>query len=490
MVTGRVLASASDTERTPAHPGWNRAEIAFALGAFAFLCIAVLTAAPFLVEPDDWAYRASILAMTQGHFLTLTAAQAHALAVQLAGGHPKGGPPGRPGLSPPPIPQWVRLPGGRWISEKDPGYPFLAAPFQALGVIRLAPLFYGGLACLGLFCGARRWLGRFGGAAAVGLFCSSGAALLFAWRDYMPTFTDASLIAAGTGVLLWAVLAADVSSRRRIGAGLAGFVALEAAAFARYTDIVVLGCAVVAVAVAWRLRMLPTAALEWWLGSVLVFGAGVATFDDLVYGGPLTSGYRPGEITFSLGAIPRNLRFMPAHLIEAMPMLVLGLAALAWMVARQVGRRRAGGERAARASRDLAVGLALAASWWGIWGLYAAYAWTAQPGGSTLQVARFYVPAMGAIALLGAWLVVRVPLRASLAALTTAAVVLVMAGLGVWAFSAMRDAPFAGVGHQGGPRARVAHAARTAAAASAGPGVPHTIAPRGTPGNGQASYKV
>jgi hypothetical protein len=31
----------------------------------------------------------------------------------------------------------VQLPGGRWISEKDPGYPFLAAPFQALGVIRL-----------------------------------------------------------------------------------------------------------------------------------------------------------------------------------------------------------------------------------------------------------------------------------------------------------------------------------------------------------------
>jgi hypothetical protein len=85
----------------------------------------------------------------------------------------------------------VQLPSGRWISEKDPGYPFLAAPFQLLGIIRLAPLFYGALGCVGLFFGARRWLGRFGGAAAVGLFCSSGAALLFAWRDYMPTFTDA-----------------------------------------------------------------------------------------------------------------------------------------------------------------------------------------------------------------------------------------------------------------------------------------------------------
>jgi hypothetical protein len=39
---------------------------------------------------------------------------------------------------------------GATISEKDPGYPYLAVAFQALGLIRLAPLFYGALACLGL----------------------------------------------------------------------------------------------------------------------------------------------------------------------------------------------------------------------------------------------------------------------------------------------------------------------------------------------------
>jgi hypothetical protein len=99
--------------------------------------------------------------------------------------------------------------------DRAPGYPFLAAPFEKLGIIRWAPLFYGALACLGLFIGARRWLGRFGSLAAVGLYCSSGAALAFAWRDYMPTFTDASLIAAGSGALLWATLATEVSMRRR-----------------------------------------------------------------------------------------------------------------------------------------------------------------------------------------------------------------------------------------------------------------------------------
>jgi hypothetical protein len=340
----------------------------------------------------------------------------------------------------------------------------------------------------------------------VGLFCSSGAALLFAWRDYMPTFTDASLIAAGTGVLLWAVLATDMTSRRRAWAGLAGFAALEAAVFARYSDLVVLGCAVAAVIVAWRLRMVPLAVLGWWLSSVVVFLAGVATFDDLVYGGPLASGYRPGEITFSLAAIARNVRFMPVHLIEAMPGLVLGLAALAWIIGRSWRLRRAGRARAAPARRDLAVGLALAASWCAVWGFYAAYDWTAQPGVSTLQGARFYVPALGAIALLGAWLVVRVPPRA---ALTTAAVVVVMFGLGAWGFADMRDHAFLGPPHGGGPHGPVVHvnrgARRTAALGSVGGapslwgfysgspaqlGVPYAIARGGTAGNRAVSSMV
>ena len=189
----------------------------------------------------------------------------------------------------------MQLPGDRWISEKDPGYPYLAVAFQALGAIRLAPLFYGALACLGLYAGGRRWLGRFGGAAAAGT--SSGAAILFAWRDYMPTFTEASLVAAGTGALLWVVLAAEASARRRTWVGLAGFVALETATFSRYTNIVVLGCAVIAVLGAWRLRAgrLPGSAVAWWLGSLGVFGAGVAVFDTLIYGGRRGPATGPGR---------------------------------------------------------------------------------------------------------------------------------------------------------------------------------------------------
>ena len=313
-------------------------EAALALAAFAVLCAVVLSVAPQAAEPDDGAYRASIVAMTEGHFLTLSTAQAETLAGKL--GDNPAAPPN----------QWVQLSDGRWISEKDPGYPFLAAPFEKLGIIRLAPLFYGLLACLGLFVGARRWLGRFGGPAAVGLYCSSGAALAFAWRDHMPTFTDASLIAAGTGAVLWAVLATEASSWRRSWAGLAGFVALELATFVRYTNIAILCCAAVAVIAAGRQRKLglPVATLCSWLASVVVFGAGVALFDDLVYGGPLTTGYRPGEVTFALGAIGPNLRHMPAHLLQAMPMLVLGLFALAWIILRWLILRRRGGGSAQR----------------------------------------------------------------------------------------------------------------------------------------------
>jgi hypothetical protein len=309
-------------------------------------------------------------------------------------------------------------------------------------MIRLAPLFYGALGCLGLFVGARRWLGRFGGTAAVALFCSSGAAFLFAWRDYMPTFTEAALIAAGSGALLWAVLAEDASVRRRTAIGLLGFLAIEAAVFVRYTNIAVLGCALGAVLAARWLRAasVPKGAVWWWAGSAALFGAGVATFDDAVYGGPFRSGYRPGEITFSVGAIPANLRLMPGHLIQAVPMLLLGLAAATCVAVRRVRLRRSGGDKGRGARRDFAVGTALAASWFGVWGLYSAYAWTTQPELSSLQTARFYVPATGAIALLGAWLLARgrrtrsVAGRLPLAATATAAVTVAvaLAGLGLW----------------------------------------------------------
>jgi hypothetical protein len=450
---------------------WDLVEVAIAVAAFVVLSVVILRTATFLPEPDDYAYKGTILAMTHGHFLTLSTAQVSATGAELGGGHWQA-----LGQLPTPIAQWVRLPSGRWISEKDPGFPFLAFGFQWLGLIRLDQLFYAAIGCVGLFAGARRWLGRFGGATAAGLYCTCGAALLWGWRDYMPTLTDASLIAAGAGALLWVVLAVDASPRRRIMVGLAAFLALEAATFTRYTDIVVLGCAVVAAAVAWRLpaTRLPRRALAWWLGSVLVFGFGLGGFDTAAYGGPLRSGYRPGEIQFAFGALKQNLRYMPAHLLQAMPVFVLGVIALAWIALRWLrlartdgagvrpaggaGARLAGGagvrpadgaevrpaggagERLAGARRDLGVAAALLAAWLAIWALYLTYTWTAEPFGTTLQFARFYVPALGPIVLLAAWLITRVPARATqpaITALVTAVALVGMSVLGVQSFHQM-----------------------------------------------------
>lgn len=414
------------TRRRPARRSMY-VEAAFAAAVFTALCIAVLSVSPKSAEPDDGAYHASISGIASGHLLTLSTDQAETLA-------------GRLGDNPDAPPnQWVQLADGRYISEKDPGYPFLAAPFYSLGIIRWAPLFYGALACLGLFVGARRWLGQYGGLAAVGLYCSSGAALAFAWRDYMPTFTDASLIAAGLGTLLWAVLATEASARRRTLIGLAGFVAIELATFVRYTDIVVLGCAVVTVIIVWRrpATRLSNRMVSSWLASAAAFGVGLAIFNHLVYGGFLRSGYRPGEVTFGLSAAWPNLQIMPRHLIQAMPMLVLGVVSLGWILIRAVLLRSAGGELGSGARRDLAVATATAATWIGVWGLYLTYTWTTDPTNVSVQDVRFYVPALGAISLLGAWPITRIPAPRWQAGAWVMPCLAAIFALGVWAFHAM-----------------------------------------------------
>src|SRR5215471_4950653 len=55
----------------------RRTEIALAVAAFAVLCAVVLATAPQLMEPDDYAYRASIVGITDGHLLTLSTAKDH-----------------------------------------------------------------------------------------------------------------------------------------------------------------------------------------------------------------------------------------------------------------------------------------------------------------------------------------------------------------------------------------------------------------------------
>jgi hypothetical protein len=120
-----------------------------------------------------------------------------------------------------------------------------------------------------------------------------------------------------------------------------------------------------------------------------------------------------------------------------MPMLVLGSIALTWIVMRGLVLRHDVGATGIVARRDLGVGLAAALSWFAVWGLYAAYTWTNDPTSVSVQVVRFYLPAIGAISLLGGWLLTRIPGRPWQVGLTTAVGIAATFGLGVWSLHTM-----------------------------------------------------
>lgn len=429
--------------------------LVFAIACFAAMSGLVLSQAEKMIEPDPYAYRASIAALEDGN-LTLTQDQYTQLTQQLEQTPLGGG-----------ILQWHQAADGTWISEKNAGYPFLALGFDEAGAMRLAPLFYGALACLGLYLGGRRWLGRWGGAFAVGGYTSAAIVMVMAWRSFMPTFTDASLVAAGLGLLVWTTLAIDRSRRVRVIVGMLAFLALGLAVFVRYTNVAVLAVAAlfalfVCLRSRWRLGW--TTLLWWALGAVPPLVATLA-YNAVVFDGPFSTGYSSTSVKFTLGSIPDNLRVMPSHLWRAMPVFLVGLAAVVGIVGVEVGgavrRRRARasdpepatpapGEASSSAGAipaadpvppavaDRWIGVLLLGAWAAIWGLYAAYEWTARmggaggpgggfPGGGALgggaarpfadsgflhpnySIARFYLPAMGAIALLAAWLIVRLP---------------------------------------------------------------------------------
>ena len=417
MTTGAVIPPtleepvADPPEFAPSRAIWP--EVAMAIATFLGFCIVILLKKAQLMEPDDYAYRASIVALSEGH-VALTTAQYHALSTQVGG-----------------IAQWVQLPDGRWMSEKNPGYPFYAVFFQWIHALRFAPLFAGALASTSLFVAARKWLGRWAGALGVLFFLGSGMALAFAYRSTMPTFTDASFIAAGAGALLWTLLSTEASAMKRTLIGLAGFLSLELATFMRYTDVIMLLVACVAVIVTYKPARLRLSMLAWWLGSVVAFGSVVLIFDTVFYGHPTKTGYANGEITFALSAIIPNLKHMPELLVRSIPAIILAGAGLVWMVIRLI-RTRVGARdvrSADRARRDGLVGLFLAAGWLGLWSLYMAYTWTAQMGGGhggpggaggpggigpgggggSIHLIRFYVPAIGLIALLAVWFVMQLP---------------------------------------------------------------------------------
>jgi hypothetical protein len=380
------LATRPGSRHTPTKPLGRfvgKSELIVALVGFAVVAVVVLTKAKAMLEPDDFAYRASIVALSHGQIL-LSNAQYLALQHQLSADGGQG------------ILQWHQMSSDKWISEKNPGYPFLAVLFCLFGALRIAPLFYGALACAGLYAGARAWLGRFAGTYAVWRYCFSGAALVFAWRATMPTFTDASLIAAGFGALLWVGCSPERSPRRRSLVGLLAFFVLEAAVFTRYTDVVELAVASLAVLVLRRPTRLAWRTVILWLSSVACFGVAVLGVNYCAYGTATSTGYPSGEISFSPAAFWPNLKTMPALLVTSASVALVAYVSLVGILVSFILHRPGDDPTTVLAvRRDALVATVLATGWLGMWLLYMNYTWTAgQIGGGhggtiTVHLVRF-----------------------------------------------------------------------------------------------------
>jgi hypothetical protein len=181
-------------------------------------------------------------------------------------------------------------------------------------------------------------------------------------------------------------------------------------------------------------------------------------FNDWAYGHATSTGYSAGEITFSLSAFWPNLRLMPGQLARALPLYVLAIVAVVAIVANWLRSRRTSTLARSNGRRDIAVAAVLLAGWLGMWLLYFTYTWTADiasggpggvggggGGGNTVHLIRFYVPALGLIALLAAWLFSRVSKVLSWGVIGA----LVVAAL--FSFYAMAGAGAAGGFPGGGP---------------------------------------
>lgn len=399
----------------------KRLPVALAVVTFALFAGVVLSRAEKMAEPDPYAYRASIVALSHGD-MKLTQDEYTALNKELQDTSLGGG-----------VMQWHQNEDGYWVSEKNPGYPFLALPFYALGILRWAPLFYGLIGCFGLWIGARRWIGEWGALFAVGGYLSAAVSMVMAWRSTMPTFTDASLIALGIGALIWTTLAFDQSKRKRVIVGSIAFFALGLAFSSRYTNVMVLG---VAALYAFVLCLRPRWGLNWktlipWGVAAAIPVALSAWYNLYVFGGLTSTGYQSTSGVFTIDSISRNLKVMPGHLWKSMPIFVVGLTAIAVFAFEQLHHKkmltveadevREVGEIDPEQRRtDRWIGSLLIVSWIVIWGLYSMFEWTANmaggagPGGGphgpggmsgpTYSVVRFYTPVLGVIALLAAWL--------------------------------------------------------------------------------------
>jgi hypothetical protein len=371
-------------------------EVLATITAWALFCVTLTSKTPILFEADDYAYRASIMALKNG-LIVLSQAQYTHLNNLLKGNAVVG------------IYQWTHLANGNWISQKNPGFPFLAEPFYLLGNLRLIPAFYALLAVGGIFLGARRWLGSGGGLVASVCFLFTGASLTYGYRITMPTFTEACLIGCALGLIIWSALAEQGSKAQTIGSSTAFFL-LGCAVFSRYTNAVIY-FGVLVVLLVWRKKFgFTIRSVANWLSITGLFLIGILEFDHHFYGGWLSTGYSGQQFSSSLANFPKNISQIPAFLVEAMPVLLIAIWA-GIHIARRSKRKLA--SPSDTIATDRMIGLILSVCIVLPWALYFGYNRTAITLDSTaaVHVVRFYVPALAPLALLAAWQLMKLNIK-------------------------------------------------------------------------------
>jgi hypothetical protein len=226
--------------------------------------------------------------------------------------------------------------------------------------------------------------------------------------------------------------------------GLLAFLALEGAVFIRYTNVGELIVAGLGVFIFRRFFAITWRQLIIWGSSVAAFGVVDLCFNQWAYGHATSTGYSAGEITFATSAFWPNLKGMPKPLTTSMPLWLLALTAVIAIGVRFARIKKTDEARRDGASTDARIALILLGAWLAIWGLYLNYTWTVGGAGGTVHVIRFYLPAIGALSLLSAWLLTKI---------NRAAGFVIVAGLAIAAFGSFNAMASNGsvIGGQGGP---------------------------------------
>ncbi len=228
-------------------------------------------------------------------------------------------------------------PAGATVPMCPPGYPLLMALARTVGgrsaMFAVVPLL-GAAAVWLTFVLGRRIGGPAAGAVAAGLLAASPP---FLYQVVQP-MTDVPATA------FWAAALVAVTDRRftaSIPGALAGGVTTGLALLTRPNLVPVAGVvALVALTgrpVQWR------AVFRTWLAfgaGILPFALVVAALQNVMYGGPLKSGYGDLDFLFRINHVWPNLQRYPVWLLQTETPIVLAAFAAPWLVSDPAARRQ------------------------------------------------------------------------------------------------------------------------------------------------------